>query len=147
VRIEPKRDGHPVLYYWSQRYRAWNIARFFQQCTELARKHLPGGPGTTQNFSDGAVWMANFFQQGNDYFTWFRNRALDVAHSEDWTNQGATHQLAGWNVALLRAATKYHHQPIHMFCITSYGRSPLTVKLKAYADIAQGAKALGFFAY
>src|SRR6185312_8878041 len=94
----------------------------------------------TQNYSDGAVYVGNMYSQGNDYFMWFKNKALDMAFSEDWTNGGSTRELCGWNVALMRAATKYHHQPIGLYDITSFGRAPLEVKLKAYSDIAEGAK-------
>ena len=37
-------------------------------------------------------------------------------------------------LTLLRAATKYHHQPIAMYDITSFGRAPLEVKLKALSE-------------
>jgi len=137
----------PALYYWSQRFRAWSVANFFRQATELVRKYYPPHIKATQNYSDGAVWMGNFYVQGNDYYVWLKNRALDIAMSEDWTNGGATPQLCGWNVALLRSAAKYHHQPIHMYVIASYGRRPLDVKLKAYSDLAQGAKMLHFYSY
>ncbi len=136
----------PALYLKSQQYRAWMIARFFKECTRLVREAFPAQMKAHQNFSDGAVYHANMYSQGNDYFTWFRNEALDIAWSEDWTNLGSTPQLTGWNVALLRAATREKKQPIGMYVIAS-GRSPLDVKLKAYSDIAQGAKILELFSY
>lgn len=148
VKLATSRDDQPPLRYLrSQQFRAWNIVNFFRQVTELSRKYYPPSVRTTQNYSDGAVYLANFFMQGNDYFTWFKSRALDLAWSEDWTNGGSTPQTCGWNVALLRAATKYHGQPIGMYDITSYGRKPMVVKLKAYSDIAQGAKSLYFYSY
>ena len=58
--------------------------------------------------------------------------------SEDWSNGAATFETCGWNVALLRAATRRHGQPIRMYCISSYGRRPLDVKLKALTDISEG---------
>jgi hypothetical protein len=146
VKLRADRAGGR-LYYWSQRFRAWQVAEFFRLATETVHRHFPPYVKTTQNFSDGAVYMANFYLQGNDYYTWFKNGALDIAMSEDWTNGGATGELCGWNVALLRSATKYHHQPIHMYDITSFGRRPLDVKLKAYSDLAQGAKMLHFYSY
>ncbi len=137
----------PALYYLSQRFRAWSVAEFFRLATEQVRKHFPASAPATQNYSDGAVYQANLYAQGNDYFTWFSRGALDAAMSEDWTNGGATPEDCGWNVALLRAATRRHGQPIHMYVISSFGRRPLDVKLKALTDISEGAKALHFYAY
>ena len=65
----------PALYYYSQRFRAWSVAEFFRLCSEQVRLHFKSP--STQNFSDGAVYLANFYAQGNDYFTWFNRRALD----------------------------------------------------------------------
>jgi hypothetical protein len=147
VKLTASRDAaNPALYAMSQRYRAWTIVKFFKACTLLVREAFPSHMKAHQNFSDGVVYQANFYAQGNDYFTWFRNQALDIAWSEDWTNVGSTPQLAGWNVALMRAATREHKQPIGMYVIAS-GRSPLDVKLKAYSDLAQGAKILEVFSY
>ncbi len=137
---------NPVLYAMSQRYRAWMIVKFFKECTKLVRAEFPAHMKAHQNFSDGAVYHANLYSQGNDYFTWFRNEGLDIAWSEDWTNIGSSPQLTGWNVALLRAATREHKQPIGMYVIAS-GRSPMDVKLKAYSNMAQGSKFLEMFSY
>jgi hypothetical protein len=147
VALTGDRDAkNPAMYAMSQRYRAWMIARFFKECTKLVREAFPANMKSHQNFSDGAVYQANMYAQGNDYFTWFRNEALDIAWSEDWTNLGSTPQLAGWNVALLRAAARQHKQPIGMYVVAS-GRTAVDVKLKAYSDIAQGAKILEVFSY
>jgi hypothetical protein len=137
----------PALYFYSQRFRAWTIADYFRQVSGLAHAAYPPGVATTQNFSDGAVFAANLYGQGNDYFEYFENGALDVAQSEDWTNKGSTRELAGWNVALLRAATRRHGQPIHMYVITYNNRKPLEVKLKALTSISEGAKLLNFYSY
>ncbi len=137
----------PGMYYFSQRYRAWSIVAYFLKTTEIVHQHYPSNALSTQNFSDGAVYGANMYLQGNDYFDYFKNKALDLAMSEDWTNAGATRQLCGWNVALLRSATKYHNQPIHMYDIAYSSRRPVEVKLKAMSNIAQGAKLLNIYAY
>lgn len=134
-----------ALYVASQQFRAHSIANFYHQATALIHEHYGEHVKTTQNFSDGAVYLANMYAQGNDYFTWFKNKSLDIAVSEDWTALGSTPQCCGWNVALLRSATKYHKQPIGMYVI-SYGPG-IDTKLRAYSDMAQGAKSLNFYAY
>lgn len=148
VRLVSERSGSdPRLYYYSQKFRAHLVVDFFRRATQLAHETYPPGAKTTQNLSDGAVIYANMYAQGNDYFEYFKNGALDVALSEDWTNAAATRQLCGWNVNLLRAATKYRHQPIHMYNIAYSSRRPIEVKLKAYSDIAHGTKLLDIYSY
>ncbi len=149
VNLTDQRDhAEPLLYLLSRRFQAWTVARFFKLASDAVHRHFPAGLKTTQNFSDYAVYMGNTFAAGVDYYEFFtRQQALDIAMSEDWTNLGATHEMCGWNVALLRAAARKHGQPVHMYCITSYGRRPLDIKLKAYSDIAEGAKLLNFYAY
>ncbi len=148
VRMTADRQGPtPALYLESQRFRAWSVVNFFKNASDLAHANMPASVRTTQNFTDMAVYIATMFNRGNDYFTWFENKALDVALSEDWCNHQTTRQLAGWNVAVLRAATRKHRQPIHMYLITAFNRRPLDVKLKAYSDIAQGAKSLQLYAF
>lgn len=148
VRLVSERSGtDPRLYYYSQKFRAHLVVDFFRRATALAHETYPPGAKTTQNLSDGAVIYANMYAQGNDYFEYFKTGALDVALSEDWTNASATRQLCGWNVDLLRAATKYRHQPIHMYNIAYSSRRPIEVKLKAYSDIAQGTKLLAIYSY
>lgn len=139
--------AEPRLYYFSHRFRAWLVAEFFRRSTKLAHRFYPRGVKTTQNMSDGAVIYANMYAQGNDYFEYFRSGALDVALSEDWTNAGATRQLCGWNVQLLRAATREREQPIHMYVIAYSNRKPFEVKLKAVSDVAQGAKLINLYSY
>jgi hypothetical protein len=145
--VSDRSESDPRLYYYSQKFRAHLVADFFRRATELAHELYPPGVKTTQNLSDGPVIYANMYAQGNDYFEYFKSGALDVALSEDWTNASATSQLCGWNVALLRAATKYRHQPIHMYNIAYSSRRPIEVKLKAYSDIAQGTKLLDIYSY
>lgn len=148
IAIQTERDTElPGLYYYSQRFRAHLVAHAFGQLSDRVHALYPQGVRSAQNMSDGAVVYANMYAQGNDYFEYFKDGNLDVALSEDWTNGAATRQLCGWNVALLRAATKYRHQPIHMYDIAYSTRTPVEVKLKALSDLAQGAKLLLFYDY
>ena len=138
---------YPGVYYYSQRFRASTIIDFFAQVTKLAHETYPPGIRTTQNFSDGSVLFANLYAQGNDYFDYFKNGALDVAQSEDWTDGGSSRELAAWNVALLRAATREKHQPIHMYVIAYSNRRPVEVKIKAMEELSEGAKLFNFYDY
>ncbi len=137
----------PALYYYSQRFRAKAFADFLRLETDMIAELWTGAPRSTVNFSDYTVYNAGMYEGGADYFHIFRTNALSMAWSEDWSNISSTYQCCGYNVELLRAATKYNHQPIGMYVITSYGRKPLDVKLKAYSSIGRDARTLWSFAY
>ncbi len=141
------RESAPALYYWSQRFRPKAFADFLRLQTREISDAFPGPPPATVNFSDGAVYSANMYAQGADYFHIFGTGALTMAWSEDWSNISSTYQCCGYNVDLLRAATAERGQPIGMYVITSYGRTPLDVKLKAYSSLGRGARVLQSFAY
>ncbi len=135
------------IHYWRQRYRTAALAGYLKLETDANARLWPEVPLTTVNFSDGATYAGNFYAQGVNYFDVFESGALTLAWSEDWTNLGSTFQMCGYNVELLRAATRKRGQPIGMYVITSYGRTPLDTKLKAYTSIARDARALYSFAY
>ncbi|MEA3403175.1 MAG: hypothetical protein U9R79_18175 [Armatimonadota bacterium] len=142
-----ERDALPALYYYSQRFRAKAFADFLRLQTEEITSAFDGSPPATVNFSDGAVYGANMYLQGSDYFHIFGTGALTMAWSEDWSNIASTYQCCGYNVDLLRAATRARGQQIGMYVVTSYGRTPLDVKLKAYSSLGRGAKILHSFSY
>ena len=144
---EKNRDDAPALYYYSQRFRSKALADFLRLQTNEIDNAFVGPPPATVNFSDGAVFRANMYLQGVDYFHVFKTRALSMVWSEDWTNIASTYQCAGYNVDLLRAARKHREQPMGMYLITSAGRTPLDVKLKAYSSIGRGARMLQSYAY
>ena len=144
---EKARTADPALYYYSQRFRGKSIGDFLRLQTNEINEAFTGSPPATVNFSDGAVFRANMYLQGVDYFHLFKSQALTMAWSEDWTNVSSTYQCCGYNVDLLRAACKYHDQPLGMYLITSSGRTPLDVKLKAYSSIGRGARVLQSYAY
>lgn len=141
------RESAPALYYWSQRFRAKAFADFLRLQTREISAAFSGPLPATVNFSDGAVYTANMYSQGADYFHIFGTQALSMAWSEDWSNGASTYECCGYNVELLRAASAEHGQPIGMYVITSYGRTPLDAKLKAYSSLGRGVRVLHSFAY
>ena len=143
----PEKATAPALYYYSQRFRAKAFTDFLRLETDLVAELWAGAPRSTVNFSDYTVYNAGMYEGGADYFHIFRTNALSMAWSEDWSNISSTYQCCGYNVELLRAAAKYNSQPIGMYVITSYGRKPLDVKLKAYSSLGRDARTLWSFAY
>ena len=136
----------PALYYYSQLFRQKTFADFLRLQTDEIARQWPGSPPVTVNFSDGAVYEANMYLLA-DYYEVFRTRALSLAWSEDWSNIASTYQCCGYNAELLRSATMDHRQPLGMYLITSYGRTPLDVKLKAYSSLGRGVSMLCCYYY
>lgn len=141
------RSAHPVAYYWSQRLRAKAFADFLRLQTQECTKAFPGTPPATVNFSDSTVYGVGMYRGGVDYFELFRTGALTMAWSEDWSNIASTYQCCGWNVELLDAAARDLGLPLGMYVISSYGRTPLDVKLKAYSSLGRGVDVLQSFSY
>jgi len=144
---EADRDRSPALYYYSQRFRSKAFGDFLRLQTDEITKSYPGAPPATVNFSDGATYEANMYLMGADYFDLYGSKALSMAWSEDWSNIASSYQCCGYNVDLLRAGAKVHHQPLGMYVITSYGRTPLDVKLKAYGSLGRGVSVLYSYYY
>lgn len=141
-----QKQSQPELFYYSQRFRAKVFADFLRLQTEMIAEQWPGKPVTTANFSDGTVYNGGMYEGGVDYFHIFGTNAMSMAWSEDWSNVSSSYQCAGYNVELLRCATN-GRQPVGMYVITSYGRTPLDVKLKAYSSLGRGVRTLWSFAY
>ena len=101
---------------------------------------------TNVNFSDGAVYHANFYSQGIDYFELLNRDDSNAIWGEDWSNNASTYQCAGFNVDLMRAAARKRGQTIGHYLIT-YSRTPWDNKLKATSETARGVRQWMNFAY
>jgi hypothetical protein len=144
---QPERDRFPALYYFSQRFRTRALGDFMA----VQRKILEEAYGVTlptlANFSDGAVYTANFYAQGVDYFELLDDPGQNAIWGEDWANGSSTYQCASFNVDLMRAAARKRGQTIGHHLIAYAGRKPWDVKLKATSELARGVKMLNNFCY
>ena len=86
---------------------------------------------TVVNFSDGAVYHANFCGQGVDYFELLDADDQNAIWGEDWANNASTNQCAAFNVALMQAAARKRGQTIGHYLIAHAGRTPWDIKTKA----------------
>ena len=99
------------------------------------------------NFSDGAIYTANFYAQGVDYFELLDAPDQNAIWGEDWANGSSTYQCASFNVDLMRSAARKHGQMIGHHLVAHAGRKPWDVKLKATSELARGVKVLNNFSY
>lgn len=144
--VESDRARHPALHYYTQRFRTVALGDFLA----IQKKIIEGAYGrafpTNVNFSDGAVYNANFCSQGVDYFELLNRDDMNAIWGEDWSNNASTYQCAGFNVDLMRAAGRKRGQTIGHYLI-AYGRTPWDNKLKATSETARGVRQWMNFAY
>ena len=99
------------------------------------------------NFSDGAVYHANFYGQGIDYFELLDADDQNAIWGEDWANNSSTFQCGAFNVALMQAAARKREQTIGHYLIAHAGRTPWDIKTKAVAETARGVRLWMNFSY
>ena len=144
---EAQRDQFPALYYFSQRFRTRALGDFMATQRKLIEQAYGGKFPVLVNFSDGAVYNANFFMQGVDYFDLLDSPDQNAIWGEDWSNGASTYQCASFNVDLMRAAARDHGQVIGHHLIASAGRKAWDIQLKAASELARGVKMMNSFSY
>jgi hypothetical protein len=149
VRIvtETERDEFPALYYFSQRFRTRALGDFMATQRKLLEQAYGGAFPVLANFSDGAVYNANFYHQGVDYFELLDSPEQNAIWGEDWSNGASTYQCASFNVDLMRAAARDRAQVIGHHLIAYASRKPWDVQLKAASELGRGVKIMNNFYY
>ncbi len=144
--IESDREQHPALHYFTQRFRTVAIGDFMSTQKKIIEEAYGRSFPTNVNFSDGAVYNANFCSQGIDYFELLNRNDSNAIWGEDWANNSSTYQCAAFNVDLMRAAARKRGQTIGHYMI-AYGRTPWDNKLKATGETARGVRQWMNFSY
>lgn len=149
VRIvtEEQKAEFPALYYYSQRFRTRALGDFMAVQRKLAEEAYGGRFPVLANFSDGAVYSANFYAQGVDYFELLDAPDQNAIWGEDWSNGASTYQCGAFNVDLMRAAARERKQTIGHHLIAYAGRTPWDVKLKGTSEVARGVRIFNSFYY
>lgn len=142
-----QRFDFPALYYWSQLFRTRALGDFMATQGRLAKEAYGGDFPILANFSDGAVYGANFFHQGVDYFELLDSPDQNAIWGEDWANLSSSYQCASFNVDLMRSAALARGQTIGHHLIAHAGRKPWDIKLKATSEVARGVRILNNFCY
>ena len=144
---ETERDQHPALHYFTQRFRTRALGDFMATQRRIIEQAYGRTFPTLVNFSDGAVYHANFCSQGVDYFELLDADDQNAIWGEDWANNSSTYQCAAFNVDLMRAAARRRGQTIGHYLIAHAGRTPWDVKLKATSETARGVRMWMNFCY
>lgn len=144
---EQQRETYPALYYYSQRFRTRALGEFMVTQRRILESAYGRTLLTVANFSDGAIYKANFYEQGVDYFELLDAPGQNAIWGEDWANGASTYQCAAFNVDLMRAAARTGGQVIGHHLVAHAGRTPWDIKLKATSGLARGVKILNNFSY
>ncbi len=144
---ETERDQFPALHYFTQLFRTRALGDFMA----TQRRVIEGAYGrsfpTLVNFSDGAVYYANFCGQGVDYFELLDADDQNAIWGEDWANNASTYQCAAFNVALMQSAARKRGQAIGHYLIAHARRTPWDIKTKAIGETARGVRMWKNFCY
>ncbi len=145
--IEGDRAQFPALHYYTQLFRTRALGDFMAAQREIIETTYGQSFPTLVNFSDGAVYHANFCGQGVDYFELLDDDRQNAIWGEDWANNSSTYQCGAFNVALMQAAARKRGQSIGHYLIAHAGRTPWDIKTKAVAETARGVRMWMNFSY
>lgn len=120
---------------------------YHEKATRIIEEAYGRSFPTLVNFSDGAVYHANFCGQGIDYFELLDADDQNAIWGEDWANNSSTYQCGAFNVALMQAAARKRGQTIGHYLIAHAGQTPWDIKTKAVAETARGVRLWMNFAY
>ena len=144
---ETQRDKFPALHYFTQRFRTRALGDFMATQRGVLEEAYGRSFPTMVNFSDGATYSANFYNQGVDYFELLDADDQNAIWSEDWANGASSYQCGAYNVDLMRAAARERKQTIGHYLIAHAGRKPWDIKLKAASETARGVRMWQNFSY
>lgn len=145
--VESERDKYPALHFYTQKFRTVALGNFIAIQKDQIHKYWQRDFPVNVNFSDGAIYYANFFGQGVDYFTLLHETDQNAIWSEDWSNGSSSYQCATYNVELMRGAARKHGQHMGHHLIVYAGRKPYDIRLKAVSEAARGIKVFKSYAY
>ncbi|MBT4817503.1 MAG: hypothetical protein HON70_17500, partial [Lentisphaerae bacterium] len=145
--VQSDRAAFPGLHYYTQRFRTRALGDFLAAQRAVLEEAYGAAFPTLVNFSDGAVYQANMYAMGVDYFELLDCDRQNAIWGEDWANLASTYQCASYNIELMRAAARDRGQMIGHYLIAYAGRTPWDVKLKGVSAVARGVKVLKNFFY
>ena len=145
--LESEQDQYPALHYYTQKFRTYSLGDFMAVQKDILHEAYGSDFPVNVNFSDGAIYYANFYGQGVDYFELMEATGQNAIWSEDWANISSTYQCGTYNVDLMRAAARRANAHVGNYLIAHAGRRPWDTKLKGISTVARGVKTLRNFHY
>ena len=145
--VETDRDKFPALHYYTQLFRTRALGDFMATQRQIIEEAYGRSFPTLVNFSDGAIYRANFCSMGVDYFELLDDDRQNAIWGEDWANLASTYECGAFNVALMQAAARRRGQTIGHYLIAHANRTPWDIKTKATSETARGVRIWMNFSY
>lgn len=145
--LESDRTRFPELHYYTQLFKTRALGDFLSTQRRIIEETYGRSFPTLVNFSDGAVYHANFCGQGVDYFELLDADDQNAIWGEDWANNSSTYQCAAFNVALMQSAARKRNQTVGHYLIAHAHRTPWDIKTKAVSETARGVRMWKNFSY
>ncbi|MCM8758367.1 MAG: beta-galactosidase trimerization domain-containing protein [Candidatus Omnitrophica bacterium] len=142
-----QKDTQPELFYYTQKFRTYALRKLI--CLQKEALHQAYGSTfpVNVNFSDGAVYIANFGCIGVDYFDLLDTDDNNSIWSEDWANGSSTRQCTAYNSELMRSAAMKNNKVLGHYLIGYAGRSSWTMKTYTASHVARDNKILNAYWY
>lgn len=142
-----QKETQPELFYYTQKFRTYALSKIMRTQREILEKAYNARFPVNVNFSDGAVYIANFGCIGVDYFDLLDSDDNNSIWSEDWANGSSTRQCVAYNSELMRSAAMKHNQVLGHYLIGYAGRSSWTFKTYTASHVARDNKILNAYWY
>ncbi|HOK79832.1 MAG TPA: hypothetical protein PK354_03160 [bacterium] len=142
-----QKESHPEIFYYTNKFRTYAVGKLLALQRQALEKAYGGSFPVNVNFSDGAVYVANFGCTGVDYFDLLDSDMQNSIWSEDWANGSSTRQCTSYNSELMRSAAMKHSQVIGHYLIGYAGRSSWTMKTYTASHVARDNKILNAYWY
>ncbi len=142
-----QKDTQPELFYYTQKFRTYALSKLLRLQRESLERAYNAKFPVNVNFSDGAVYIANFCCTGVDYFDLLDSDDNNSIWSEDWANGSSTRQCTAYNSELMRSAAIKHNQILGHYLIGYAGRSSWTMKTYTASHAARDNKIFNAYWY
>ncbi|MCX7705417.1 MAG: beta-galactosidase [bacterium] len=142
-----QKETQPELFYYTQKFRTYALSKLIRAQREALEKAYGGKFPVNVNFSDGAVYVANFGCIGVDYFDLLDSADNNSIWSEDWANGSSTRQCTAYNSELMRSAAMKNNQVLGHYLIGYAGRASWTMKTYTASHVARDNKILNAYWY
>ncbi|MCM8763907.1 MAG: beta-galactosidase trimerization domain-containing protein [Candidatus Omnitrophica bacterium] len=142
-----QRETQPELFYYTEKFRTYALSKLIRHLREELKDAYKAHFPVNVNFSDAAVYVANFSCIGVDYFDLLDSDDNNSLWSEDWANGSSTRQCTGYNSELMRSAAMKNKQILGHYLIGYAGRSPWTIKTYTASHVARDNKILNAYWY
>lgn len=137
--------GDPRLIWYSQLFSDEQRFAQYRELTRLTRELIGDHVLTGANYSPHK--LALYYGSIPQWVNIFKNQGMSMFWGEDYIfSVPEVPQIISWQFAQMRCATKYHHQPIHFYCMPhAPGQEPEYLRRNVLLAVGSGARHIDHF--